>query len=245
MDTKQLAAQLSGKPPTRFRKKLVFAGSFDPFANHHRALIEELLLVKADIIANMTAKKQEVEVSVVVWPVGPYSEKQQIAPPEARMKMLRADLKGVDVHLELHDLEFPESGYTSTFEMQRQLCRETSAELAYEYLIVDGLPDIMTEVWHVVGSDNVAKIKGWDDGSRLWKQARFIVLARDGYVPEELPSNSFVLEGKPGSCSSIRELIANGDVWEHLVSEDVAAIIKNDSLYGYKKPATKRSPEKG
>jgi nicotinate-nucleotide adenylyltransferase len=100
-------------------------------------------------------------------------------------------------------------------------------------------------VWFT-GSDSVVpqtRFRGrceiearWKRGRELMVEGRFLVLCRQGYPkPSGLGGNFEVLDvDLPNvSSSEIRRLIADGQSFEHLVDENVAAYIKRGGLYGY------------
>ncbi len=207
----------------------IFAGSFDPWGRHHQAILAAL---KA--LADTLQAQDSVSTRVVVWPVGAYSDKQQVASVEDRLIMLTKALEGLTVELVTDDLKHEGFGYTSNYQMQARFAFEPSSELQHEYLSPQHRPGVLGEVWHVIGADNVDNIKRWNEGRELWTQARWIVIDRPGYAPKELPPKSICLSvPAEGSCTDLRARIANNQSWEHLVSETVALYIKKRGLYGY------------
>ncbi len=85
----------------------------------------------------------------------------------------------------------------------------------------------------------------WQNGPELLRTVRFIVVPRRGYgVPEELheifacmphlrypPAIIDRYPETPASSTLVRDAIARGEPWEHLVHPDVAAYIKEKGLY--------------
>ncbi len=237
MELASVAQKIDANKPTLFKRTFVFAGSFDPFAPHHRRIITDVL---QPIKSSLLQQDPSLPVEIVIWPVGPYSAKQQVAPAAARKEMLFAGLGDVvhDIKVETHDLDYPGCGYTSTYSMQAQLANNPRTDWREEYLIVLSSPAVLTEIWHVIGADNVDGIRDWDQGSDLWKHGRFLILPREGYTPKKLPPHHEMLdpENLSGESTTIRDAIAKRQPWEHLVAPAVAAIIKRDKLYGYEKP---------
>lgn len=230
MFAKDVAACIVAEKPTLFRRLIVFAGSFDPFALHHREIVEQLVKLKYW----MTYIDLDVPVEIVVWPIGAYATKQQATPAHARAAMLAHGLSGLDVTLHMDDLRHDDCGYTSTYEMQVKFSAAPSEVLRHQYFVPHHMPLVLTEVWHVIGADNIGEIKLWNEGFQLWRQARFIVLTRPGYKVAELPPKSILLEFETpqnASCTNIRKLIAAKQPWEHLVPRTVAACIKENGLY--------------
>jgi nicotinate (nicotinamide) nucleotide adenylyltransferase len=230
MTLSEVAAQIAASKPTLFRRAFVFAGSFDPFAVHHREIVEKLVELKN----GMRRLDPDVPVEIIVWPIVAYATKQQIASAEDRKEMLVRALVGLDVRPELNDLRYDGFGYTSTHQMQTMLSAELRTDIRHEYFVPIHTPAILTEVWHVVGADNVDNIKEWNEGYDLWNRARFIVVSRPGHEPTELPPHSIIIANEAAenrSGTNIRALIAAKQPWEHLVSESVAAYIKERGLY--------------
>ncbi|MDP1690237.1 MAG: hypothetical protein Q8L52_03490 [bacterium] len=228
MNLADMAADIAAKKPTLFRRVFVFAGSFDPFAIHHLEIVGKLIELKR----LMMVTDPSVPVDIVVWPISAYASKQQVAAAEDRKGMLERGLAGLDVVLQLDDLLHDSFGYTSTYEMQNKLALQHHTELQHEYFVSN--PSVITEVWHVIGADNVDHIKEWNEGRNLWERARFIVIARPGYEPVKLPPRSVLLVGETfrgTSCTNIRTLIAVNEPWEHFVPEPVADYIKTRGFY--------------
>ncbi len=229
MEVQEAATRIAHKAPTLFRRFFLLPGSFDPCAKHHRKIVEALraLAVSAET-------EDKIPTRVVVWPIGPYDDKQQVASVEDRLNMLTQALEGLPIELITDDLKHEGFGYTSNYQMQARFAFEPSSELQHEYLSPQHRPGVLGEVWHVIGADNVNNIKRWNEGRDLWTQARWIVIDRPGYAPKELPPKSIVLSvSAEGSCTDLRARIANNQPWEHLVSESVALYIKERGLYGY------------
>jgi nicotinic acid mononucleotide adenylyltransferase len=101
------------------------------------------------------------------------------------------------------------------------------------------------EVWHVVGPDLIeggargeSEIqREWGKGKQVWRKLNFFVIKPEGYQWDEkdLPPRHEVIEVKNlfGHSLHIREAIATGKPFEHLVLPMVANYIKKKHLYGY------------
>ena len=229
-----VARSIGLSKPSLFKRTLIFAGSFDPFALHHESILQKLLGLKELLIK----EDPTVPIDVIVWPVGPYKEKTQITTPMDRWAMLKLGLEEYpSVKLNTHDLENDFLGYSSTFDMQRALAFEPKTALTESYHSPLYMPGVLNEIWHVIGADNVDHIRDWEMGPNLWKFARWIIVPREGFTPAKLPSHSHLLDPIPGSCTNIRTDIASGNPWEHAVKPQVAEYIKHYGLYGYRRVA--------
>lgn len=103
-------------------------------------------------------------------------------------------------------------------------------------------------IWYT-GSDSVAPQKKfggrceiealWVEGEKLMKDYKFLIIPRPGYVHPKnlaLPPQFEILKARLPKISSsdIREKIAAGKKFEHLVPRSVAEYIKENNLYGWK-----------
>jgi nicotinic acid mononucleotide adenylyltransferase len=234
MDWQEFVASVAASRPALFRRAFVYAGSFDPIGPHHVGIIEELVRYKEWLLA----EDPTVPVRVIVWPVGPYDGKTQLAPPKVRKEMLTAALAhlGNRIEIETIDLDTERAIGTTTYRMQEMLSHVPHTEMRDIYFTPLAVPSVVTEVWHVIGVDNVDQIKKWEQGEELLRHnARFIALARTGYEPKtKLPKGAVVLDfGVSGASTDIRTAIKSGEPWEHLLHPHVAAIVKREKLYGY------------
>jgi len=102
------------------------------------------------------------------------------------------------------------------------------------------------EIWHIIGHDlveggaeNESEIqRSWHEGEYIWRNLNFAVVvpANCWLAEKDLPPHHQVIpmEALTGRSTRIRELIARGEPFEHLVMPDVAEYIKEHHLYGYK-----------
>lgn len=240
MDIAEIAVGIAARKPALFRRVINYAGSFDPFATHHLRVIDLLINLKHF----MMQADRSVPVDIVVWPIGAYASKMQVADPEDRREMLQRGLGDRKVALHLDDLEHDTFSYTSTHEMQNHFALQHRTDLQREYGVPLHVPiSTITEVWHVIGTDNVGHIKEWNEGLNLWKQSCFIVIGRPGVALAELPPKGIVLSAGNSddvSSTNIRKLIAAKQPWEHLVPEAVASYIKEHGLYRPRQAAIRK-----
>lgn len=195
------------------RKRIaIFGGGFNPPGLHHVYMLYTLL-------------QEEFDIAVI--PSGNSRPDKAIVDVELyhRIRLIELGFKiflGNDiVQLDLFDLE--NSVFTRTHELQERY--ETKGE-----------------VWHVVGADWVVggRFGGslvqleWQKGQEIWKNFNFSVFEREGYriMPGDLPPKSHLMSSlKEGSSSEIRERIAGGKPFDHLVMPDVAEYIREHQLY--------------
>lgn len=104
------------------------------------------------------------------------------------------------------------------------------------------------EICWITGADSVVPKKvfqgrceieaQWKEGAELMRAWKFYIIPRAGYThPYDLvlPTRFEILDTQlpDYSCTVVREAIAEGHVWEHMVDELVAEYIKRHKLYGY------------
>lgn len=196
----------------RYKNIAIYAGSFDPWCNHHQEILDALV-----------ASEQNFD-HIYVWPVGAYSRKQQVAPPKARIDMIQGAMARYDrrrVSPRLSDLTLG-YGYTSTFAMQMILRSENGADV---------------RVTHVVGADVVPDIKTeWNDGILVWLALNFLIVPYKDLEIGEWPINSKVLQvhfSNPNlSARDVRSMIAEGvSGWENNVPTTTRDVINTYNLY--------------
>jgi len=222
---------IANRRPVLFMRTFLFAGSFDPPANHHRKIIERLAAERAFLLE----KEPEIPIEIRIWPVGPYSSKQQIASPDQRKIMVHYAFRDIDgVVFDWRDLK-RQGGFTSNMRMQADLSLLPRPELAALYFTPNDAPRVLRDIYHVVGADNVPEIMDWNEGYDLWHNAQFIVTRRRGFTIDKLPPHATVFDVEfSGSCTEIRQLISEGKPWEHTVHPKVAEHIRINRLYGFK-----------
>jgi NAD+ kinase len=196
------------------RRIAIYGGSFNPPGSHHREIAEALA--------------HEFD-EVVIVPCGPRPDKPVTndVEPIFRAAMVDMTFQGLPgVRVELFDLE--SSTFTRTHELDRMFSSRG-------------------EVWHVVGADLIKRgsksgsfiHREWEQGERLWKQARFAVLTRPGFTldPDDLPPSHRVFEIRnEGSSSLIRERVFQHKPIEGMVLPRVERYIASHKLYRGTKP---------
>jgi len=197
------------------KKIALFGGSFNPPGIHHRAIAEEL-----------TRHFDQ----VIVIPCGPRPDKPitNSVEPIYRATMVDMTFQGLPkVRVELFDLEG--STFTRTMALDEMFRSEG-------------------EVWHVVGTDLIAGggqgqsfiQREWEQGVKLWKEGRFVVINRTGLPLEnrDLPPNHRLIQKTfEGASSQIREQILKRRPLAGLVTDEVAAYLNRHGLYQGTRPA--------
>ncbi|MCL6503502.1 MAG: NAD(+)/NADH kinase [Pirellulales bacterium] len=187
----------------------LFGGSFNPPGVHHRQLAA-LLAAQFD--------------EVIVVPCGPRPDKSEngSVDPIYRAAMVDMTFCGLKrVRVELFDLEA--STYTPHYLLRDRFANEG-------------------EIWLAVGSDLIqggaagasAIQRGWQQGTRLWHEGRFVVLRRadQPLCEADLPPQARVVEASlAGSSQELRSRIFHGQPYEHLVVPRVARYIERHALY--------------
>ena len=191
------------------RTLAIFGGSFNPPGLHHHS------------IAQLLSKHFD---EVVIVPCGPRPDKavtNDVA-PIYRAAMADMTFGGMPrVRVELFDLE------RSTFTRNHELEHAYSSH---------------GEVWHVVGTDLLQGGRDgksliqtvWQEGKRLWQEARFAVIERPGVPFDEadLPPNRRMFQIEEGGASSqVREAVYTSKPFRHLVTSRVAHYIERHGLY--------------
>jgi nicotinate-nucleotide adenylyltransferase len=98
-----------------------------------------------------------------------------------------------------------------------------------------------SELFFIAGADAVLEIRTWHRWEELFRECRFIALARPGFdmraleavLPAELLAQVHLLPA-PGfdlSSTMIRERVARGEPVRYLVTEAVDAYIRKHGLY--------------
>ena len=80
-----VARSIGLSKPSLFKRTLIFAGSFDPFALHHESILQKLLGLKELLIK----VDPTVLIDGIVGPVGPFTEKTRSTTPKFRWAVLQ------------------------------------------------------------------------------------------------------------------------------------------------------------
>lgn len=184
----------------------IFGGTFDPPHLGH--------LVAASDAA------QALELDRVLWipaAVHPFKREAVSAPPEARLEMVRAAVRG-DERFEACDLELRREGPSYTVTTLRELhARHPGAELFF-----------------LTGADNLRELPQWREPDEVVRLARLVVVSRRGEgVPAGLPYPAVAVPVTRVDVSSteVRRRIAAGQTVRYLVPDAVRETIARLGLY--------------
>ncbi len=191
------------------RRLAILGGSFSPPAAYHRAAAAALA---------------EAFDEVVVVPCGPRPDKPETddAPPAHRAAMVDMCFRGLArVRVELFDLEA--STFTRTHELDERFRPEG-------------------EVWHAVdaevlrgaGAGEASLQRRWEQGARLFREARFAVLHPPGAPPAaaDLPPRHRLLAlPRPASAAALRERIVLRQPLGGLLVDEVGRYLERHGLY--------------
>lgn len=189
-----------------YAQRAVFGGSFNPPGEHHL------------IMAKMLWKHFD---ELIIFPCGPCRQDKQLTDNTSLMdRALMCQLTfGPYPEFELDLSDLRSGTYTP------------HAALADRF---------GPGIWYAVGSDLIvggskgeAAIQRWQDGERLWDEAKWAVIRRTAEVlPEDFPPFSFDLGlGPSGSSEGIRERAAAGGSLRHMVTPSVEQYIRRYGLY--------------
>ncbi|MDP3963430.1 MAG: hypothetical protein Q8Q39_02950 [bacterium] len=194
---------------------ILFGGSFNPPGIHHRT-----------IAGNIPQDGEQ----LVIVPGGYYKQKacwSDVSPPD-RKKLVELGFAGLEnTEFDFYDLD--RGVYTPTWELQQRYAKQ------YPH----------ADIWHAVGPDLVvggamgkSEIQRlWHRGPEVWDRLQFLVLSLPDFTPPDgdLPPharrrNIPILRGR---STEIRERIARGEPFGHLVLPEVYRYIAEHRLYGY------------
>ena len=183
----------------------IYGGTFDPIHHAHLILAREA--------REMLALEKIIFVPAAISP----GKDSPVASAEMRLSMLRAAIKGeTGLVVDECELNRPPPSYTiDTIEEIRR--READSEIYY-----------------LIGEDNLSGLANWHRFDRLQKMVRFVVLDRTGTQtnhPYQVVHRRIDI-----SATEIRKRIASGRSIRYLVPPAVEEIIRQSNLY--------REPEK-
>ena len=183
------------------KKVGIYGGSFDPIHHGHLILARE-----AREALNLE------KIIFVPAAVSPFKVRPAAAPGNVRLKMLHAAIEAEE-GLAIDDCELrrPPPSWTidTVLEIRK---RETDSEL---YLLI--------------GEDNVATLDRWRRFDELNKLVRFVVLDRTG---SQKQSDHQVVRRKIDiSATDIRKRVAHGQSIRYLVPPAVQEITQREKLY--------------
>jgi nicotinate-nucleotide adenylyltransferase len=188
------------------RKKIgIYGGTFDPI--HHAHLI----------LAREASEELGLEKVIFVPAAVSPHKNSPVASAEMRLSMLRAAIEG-----------------ETAFAVDECELRRTSPSYAIDTVEEIQQRQAGSEIFYLIGEDNVTALASWHRFERLQKMVRFIVLDRIGAQtnhPYEVVHRKIDI-----SATDIRNRIASGRSIRYLVPPKVEEIIRQNNLY--------REPEK-
>lgn len=194
---------------------LLFGGSFDPVHRGHYSILE-------------TAIEYKNFDKTVIMPVGTPGHKVLCKAPFAvRKHMAEIAFSKLGVDMEVSDFE------------------GNSKEKSYSYITVDHLKNKYpgANIYFVIGADSAVNMHTWVNWQYLAQNVTFLVFARDyddGYQLQQAvekirrysPGTAILCSPVvPVSSTQLRTMIAEGEDFSQWVDEDVAEIIRKNSLY--------------
>ncbi|MGH7977503.1 MAG: nicotinate-nucleotide adenylyltransferase [Limisphaerales bacterium] len=185
----------------------IFGGSFDPVHLGH-------LLVAQAAMEELGLDR----LFFVPAAQSPFKTENQIAPAEIRLQLLRLALAG-KTSCEIDEQEIRRGGISYSIETLRDYAKRFSN----------------TELFYLIGADNISKLDEWREANELAKLAEFAAIPRPGEAVAEFPKPfcGRILKGFPIEISSsqIRARVKAGLPIENLVPPFVAEAIRATKLY--------------
>jgi nicotinate-nucleotide adenylyltransferase len=179
----------------------LFGGTFDPI--HHGHLIQA-----RDALEQMRLER----VIFIPAAISPHKLLRQTASAEARVAMLQAAISGEE-RFEISEIELQRQGPSYAV--------DTAEAFQKQY------PN--TELFYLIGQDNLAELHTWRQVEKLQTLVKFVVLPRGLVQNYSLPAIStrcFDI-----SATEIRRRVANSQSIQYLVPEGVRAIIGRLNIY--------------
>lgn len=184
---------------------VIFGGSFNPVHNGHLALAREVC-----------SKGLAGEVWFMVSPLNPHKAGEQLAPEEARFRMVELATEG-DSRLKASDFEFslPRPSYTVN-----TLAALRKAYPSREFILL-------------IGADNWGKFHKWYKWEDILANHKIIVYPRGCEEQPPLPQGVTWLSAALHNVSStqVREAVAAGGDISAMVAPQVCQYIKENKLY--------------
>lgn len=199
---------------TGVRRLGLLGGTFDPIHLSHIALADyAAYYVGLDCVWFVPAATP------------PHKRHADLTDAAIRLEMTRAAVEPFAPRLAVTDIELLREGPSYTVETLREI-RE---------IVEPG-----TELFWIVGLDNLGEIPHWYEPRRIVEYATIIAGGRPGeHVPDDLPDwfreRVHILNGPALDISStgIREQAARGIIAPTQVPDSVAEIIRTHGLYGF------------
>ncbi len=196
----------------------ILGGTFNPVHNGHTAIAKIALY-------EFTLGK------VIFLPLGlpPHKKNEYIAPPEARLDMIKLSIED-EKRFSVNTMELYREGYTYTVDTLEILTRENKK----------------TDYYYIIGADTLFELKTWKNYERVFCLTNFICVLRPGQDDKEVGEYAKKLNEQYGykffiakdkgpdiSSSCIRELAAARKLKSNLLPEKVLRYIEKKRLYIY------------
>ena len=185
----------------KLKKIGIYGGSFDPI--HHGHLI----------LAREAREALDLEKIILVpAAVSPLKRRAAAASGDMRLKMLRAAIEG-------------EEGFT----IDDCELRRPPPSWTIDTVLEIGKRETDSEIYLLIGEDNVASLDRWRRFDDLKEMVRFVVLDR---TDSQMQRNYQVVRRKIDiSATDIRKRVARGQSIRYLVPPAVEEIIQREKLY--------------
>lgn len=186
----------------------IYGGSFNPIHLGHL------------MVAQSALEEQDLD-RIIFTPaaISPFKTNYSMLSGSIRLRLLRIALAG-RCQYEVDPVEIQRGGMSYTVD-------------TLEYFHAK-FPD--TELFYVIGADNVAQLPAWKSASTLAKLATFLVIPRPGIVETSPLPGAFQIKWLHGivfdvSSSLIRKRVHTGLTIDHLVPPGVSEIIRVEQLF--------------
>ena len=185
----------------------LYGGSFDPVHLGH-------LLVAQAAVEELGLDR----LFFIPAAISPFKPENKMAPDAIRLQLLRLALAG-KTNCEIDEQEIRRGGISYTIETLRDYAKRFPG----------------TQLFYLIGADNISKLNEWREANELAKLAEFIAIPRPGETAAQFPKSfrGRILKGFPVEISSsqIRARIKAGLPIENLVPPFVADAIHAAKLY--------------
>lgn len=190
-----------------FRRIALFGGTFDPIHNGHLILAEWCL-----------AELGLDQLIFVPNRIHPFVEKAHSISVDHRLNMIKKALTSYK-SLIMDDIEIRQNKTSYTIDTIRHYLQHQSK----------------TELYYLIGADNLADFDKWKDHDLLLKMARFVVFKRKSGVHDKTGKYSgFQYLNNPVieiSSTLIRRRIANNLPYRSMIPTGVYEYIRDNNLY--------------
>jgi hypothetical protein len=170
-----------------FRRRLIFAGAFDPPTRFDCEVFDQLCALQARLLV----EEPSVPVETIIFPVGAYAAAREWSEPAIRKEL--AQIAFGENYVNDYDLAHAR-GFTSTYGMQTLFSFEPRSDLKDKFMSTLYMPGVLSDVWHVINARYVDEIESWNEGRELWKSAHFLIVGNKR--PTVMPPHSQFIEIK-------------------------------------------------